>query len=71
MSFTRAAQPTNSQAAPPDADPGRKADRLLDELGWTLATPPAVPRGVHWHLIGAHYDGDPQWAAYLREPSAA
>ena len=49
----------------------RKADRLLDELGWTLAVPPAVPRGAHWRLVGAHHDGDPQWAAYLREPSAA
>jgi len=49
----------------------RKADRLLAELGWTLAVPPAVPRGAHWRLVGAQHDGDPQWAAYLREPSAA
>jgi 5-methylcytosine-specific restriction endonuclease McrA len=49
----------------------RKADRLLVELGWTLAIPPAVPRGAHWRLVGAQHDGDPQWAAYLREPSAA
>ena len=49
----------------------RKADRMLEELGWTLAVPPAVPRGAHWRLVGAHHDGDPQWAAYLREPSAA
>jgi len=49
----------------------RKADRLLSELGWTLAVPPAVPRGAHWRLVGAQHDGDPQWAAYLREPSAA
>ena len=49
----------------------RKADRLLSELGWTLAAPPAVPRGAHWRLVGAQHDGDPQWAAYLREPSAA
>ena len=49
----------------------RKADRLLEELGWTLAVPPVVPRGAHWRLVGAHHDGDPQWAAYLREPSAA
>ena len=49
----------------------RKADRLLDELGWTLAVPPAVPRGAHWRLVGTQHDGDPQWAAYLREPSAA
>jgi len=49
----------------------RKADRLLEELGWTLAVSPAVPRGAHWRLVGAQHDGDPQWAAYLREPSAA
>jgi 5-methylcytosine-specific restriction endonuclease McrA len=49
----------------------RKADRLLEELGWTLSAPPAVPRGAHWRLVGAQHDGDPQWAAYLREPSAA
>jgi len=49
----------------------RKADRMLEELGWTLAVPPAVPRGAHWRLVGAQHDGDPQWAAYLREPSAA
>ena len=48
----------------------RKADRLLEELGWSLAVPPAVPRGAHWRLVGAQHDGDPQWAAYLREPSA-
>ena len=49
----------------------RKADRLLEELGWTLAVLPAVPRGAHWRLIGVARDGDPQWATYLREPSAA
>ncbi len=48
-----------------------EADRLLEELGWTLPVPPAVPRGAHWRLVGAQHDGDPQWAAYLREPSAA
>jgi 5-methylcytosine-specific restriction endonuclease McrA len=49
----------------------RKADRLIDELGWTLRCVPVVPRGAHWRLIGAAHDGDPQWAAYLAEPSAA
>jgi 5-methylcytosine-specific restriction endonuclease McrA len=48
-----------------------KADRLVEELGWTMRCDPAVPRGVHWRLIGAVHDGDPQWAAYLTEPSAA
>ena len=49
----------------------RKADRLLEELGWTLPVAPAVPRGAHWRLIGAQYDGDPQWEAYLGATSAA
>jgi 5-methylcytosine-specific restriction endonuclease McrA len=49
----------------------RKADRLIEELGWTLARDLAAPRGPHWRLIGAINDGDPQWVAYLTEPSAA
>jgi 5-methylcytosine-specific restriction endonuclease McrA len=49
----------------------RKADRLLSEIGWTLPVAPVVPRGVHWRLIGAEYDGDPQWEAYLGNSSAA
>jgi 5-methylcytosine-specific restriction endonuclease McrA len=47
-----------------------KADRLLEELGWVLNVTPVVPRGVHWRLIGAANDGDPQWAPYVREPAA-
>jgi 5-methylcytosine-specific restriction endonuclease McrA len=49
----------------------RKADRLIEELGWALRHVPVVPRGAHWRLIGAAHDGDAQWAAYLTEPSAA
>ena len=49
----------------------RKADRLVEELGWTLRCDPAAPRGAHWRLIGAANDGDPQWATYLAETSAA
>ena len=49
----------------------RKADRLLEELGWSLPVAPAVPRGAHWRLIGAQYDGDPQWETYLGVTSAA
>ncbi len=49
----------------------RKADRLIEELGWVLRCAPAVPRGAHWRLIGAAHDGDPQWATYLAETSAA
>jgi 5-methylcytosine-specific restriction endonuclease McrA len=49
----------------------RKADRLVEELGWTLRVDPGIPRGAHWRLIGAAHDGDPQWAAYLAESTAA
>jgi 5-methylcytosine-specific restriction endonuclease McrA len=49
----------------------RKADRLVEELGWSMRCVPAVPRGAHWRLIGAALDGDPQWAAYLAKTSAA
>jgi 5-methylcytosine-specific restriction endonuclease McrA len=48
----------------------RKADRLLEEIGWTLPTTPAVPRGAHWRLIGLVHDGDPHWALYVSEPAA-
>lgn len=49
----------------------RKADRLLSEIGWTLPVAPVVPRGAHWRLIGAQYDGDPQWQPYLGAAAAA
>src|SRR5215470_4024513 len=49
----------------------RKADRMLDELGWELLNKPVVPRGAHWRLIGAQHDGDPAWEAYLGATSAA
>jgi 5-methylcytosine-specific restriction endonuclease McrA len=48
----------------------RKADKLLEELGWQLPVAPAVPRGAHWRLIGLVHDGDPQWAPYVSEPAA-
>ncbi|WP_055477492.1 HNH endonuclease [Sphaerimonospora mesophila] len=47
-----------------------KADKLLEELGWTLRATPVAPRGMHWRLIGAQLDGDPQWAPYLAKPAA-
>ena len=49
----------------------RKADKLVEELGWSLRFDPAVPHGAHWRLIGAAQDGDPRWAAYLPEHTAA
>ena len=50
----------------------RKADRLLDpsSAGPCPSRPPS-PSGAHWRLIGAQYDGDPQWEAYLGATSAA
>ncbi|WP_283137841.1 HNH endonuclease [Rhizohabitans arisaemae] len=48
----------------------RKADRLLEELGWALPFAPVVPRGAHWRLIGSHYDSDPLWAPYLSRSAA-
>ena len=35
----------------------RKADRLIEEIGWSLRFDPAAPRGAHWRLIGAAHDG--------------
>jgi 5-methylcytosine-specific restriction endonuclease McrA len=49
----------------------RKADRLIEELGWKLRWDPHAPRGMHWRLIGAARDGDPQWATYLAATTAA
>ena len=48
----------------------RKADKLLEEIGWKSRVVPAVPRGAHWRLIGLVNDGDPQWAPYVTEPAA-
>ncbi len=48
----------------------RKADRLLDEIGWTLNVTPKVPRGLHWRLINGEYHGDPQWAPYMAKRAA-
>ncbi|SEG55469.1 5-methylcytosine-specific restriction endonuclease McrA [Thermomonospora echinospora] len=47
----------------------RKADRLLEELGWALNVTPVVPRGAHWRLIGVP-GGDPQWAPYMAQSAA-
>ncbi|WP_017592401.1 HNH endonuclease [Nocardiopsis potens] len=48
----------------------KKADRLLDELGWTLNITPSVPRGLHWRLINGDQHGDPQWAPYMPRQAA-
>ena len=51
---------------------GLNTQQISQVMGFARANKiPVVPRGAHWRLVGAHYDGDPQWAAYLREPTAA
>ena len=47
-----------------------KADRTLDELGWSLRTTPAAPRGVQRILLG-HGRADPAWARYVEEAASA
>lgn len=41
-----------------------KADRTLDELGWSLHRQPAAPRGAQRILLG-HGRAEPAWAAYV------
>lgn len=45
----------------------RKADRMLDEIGWTLRVQPQAPRGPHWRLLAHPGDTDPDWRRYLGE----
>ena len=42
----------------------RKADRLLQEIGWELAFAPRAPRGAGALVRGVHVD-DPTWSPYL------
>lgn len=43
---------------------GRKDDRLLAELGWTLGSTPTAPTGWAWLLIGLG-TVDPAWSEWL------
>ncbi|MDL9938546.1 HNH endonuclease [Gordonia sp. ABSL1-1] len=43
----------------------RKADRLLSELGWSLASAPREPKGRHWRLLATVTDIDPAWVRYI------
>jgi 5-methylcytosine-specific restriction endonuclease McrA len=43
-----------------------KADRTLDEKGWTLRLAPYVPRGPAWVVRGAEVR-DPNWDLYLTD----
>ncbi len=42
---------------------GHKADRTLDELGWTLGVTPRVPSGWAWLLVGV--TAAPDWQPWL------
>lgn len=48
----------------------RKADRLLEELGWRLAITPREPRGRHFGLLAGAAAPDPLWLPYLGEGAA-
>jgi 5-methylcytosine-specific restriction endonuclease McrA len=43
---------------------GKKKDRLLEELGWTLDRQPYRPKGVDAHLLRSK--PEPQWLQYLQ-----
>jgi 5-methylcytosine-specific restriction endonuclease McrA len=43
----------------------RKADKTLNELGWTLSVAPKAPRGRNWRLLAGSSDPDPLWLPYL------
>lgn len=45
---------------------GRKADKLLSEIGWTLNRTPYAPTGTVWLLIGRVRVVDPMWEPYLQ-----
>lgn len=45
----------------------RKADRLLEELGWRLPAAPRAPLGRHFGLLAAAPAPDPLWLPYLGE----
>lgn len=42
---------------------GHKADRTLDELGWTLQVTPRAPSGWSWLLVGV--PAEPDWEPWL------
>lgn len=50
----------------------KKADRTLDELGWTLRTVPRAPAGAGWWVLSAR-SVDPVWLDWLPalQPQAA
>ncbi len=49
---------------------GRKADKLLSELGWTLRTEPRAPTGWSYLVIGVAVT-DPRWEPWLAPGATA
>jgi 5-methylcytosine-specific restriction endonuclease McrA len=47
-----------------------KADRTLDELGWSLGRAPVAPRGVQRLLLG-HGRWEPAWTPYVAVAATA
>jgi 5-methylcytosine-specific restriction endonuclease McrA len=43
---------------------GRKGDKLLAELGWTLPSTPVAPKGWSWLVLGVA-TVDPAWTTWL------
>ncbi len=48
----------------------RKADKTLQEMGWSLPVAPHAPRGRHWRLLAGMSETDPLWLPYLGESAA-
>lgn len=44
-----------------------KGDKLLSEIGWTLAKKPEVPMGTKWLILGLK-DASPAWDEFLGVP---
>lgn len=47
---------------------GHKADRTLDELGWTLHVTPRAPSGWAWLLVGVA--AEPAWEPWLTKANS-
>lgn len=43
----------------------RKADKLLDEIGWSLSVTPRIPTGTVWLLVGQKTPIPDGWVPFL------
>lgn len=48
----------------------KKADKLLEEIGWRLRCPPSTPSSRHWRLLSEVPEPDPQWLPFLGQGAA-